>query len=341
MKPFCVILLLLFAVGKPVYSQPAFNGKSFFLDEAPLKVILTADLKYLIKEKVKSDEQKAVFTVLMPDSTYVSEEIKVEARGVMRRKICNLPPLKLNFDNPTSPKLKSLKSLKLVNICRSGSSDEQLLLKEYLIYKMFNLLTDRSFRVRLLYITYKDSEGKIKTDSKYAFVVEDVDVMAKRNDCKEINDLKLTSESTDREQVTLVYLFQYMIGNTDWSVPNNHNIKLIMPKNKANAKPLAVPYDFDFTGLVNADYAVPNEMMDIENVTQRRYRGFPRTHSELQTVIQQFNLQKENIYALVNNCNPLNTASKKEMISYLNEFYGIIKDEKRVKFEFIDNARSQ
>jgi hypothetical protein len=292
MKIFYWFVVMLMTAAMPGYSQKLFVAKSFFLEAAALKVTLKSDLRSLIKEKETAAEQKAIFTVFMADSSVVAAEIKVTARGVSRRKICTLPPLKLEFDNPTSAQFKALKSLKLVKSCRGGNNDEQLLLKEYLVYKMLNVLTERSLRVRLLHITYEDTHGKIKTETSHAFLIEDVDVMAKRNGCKEMNDIKLNPETTDREQMLLVYLFQYMIGNTDWSVLNNHNIKLMMPKEKANARPLAVPYDFDYSGMVNADYAVVDEIMGISDVTQRRYRGFPRPMAELQTVVQVFQQKK-------------------------------------------------
>ena len=341
MKLFYYIVVLLIVAALPGIGQNTIDAKAFFLEEAPLKVVLRSDLKNLIKEKESAADQSALFTVLMPDYSIISAEIKVNARGVTRRKICTVPPLKLDFDTKTSPQLKKLKNLKLVKSCRGGSNDEQLLLKEYLVYKMFNLLTENSFRVRLLHITYEDTQGKIKTETSYAFLMEDVDVMAKRNGCKEMTDVKLNPETTDREQITLVYLFEYMIGNTDWSVLNNHNIKLLMPKEKANAKPLAVPYDFDYSGIVNADYAVPDEMMGISDVTQRRYRGFPRTMAELQAITLLFQQKKDRIYALVNNCQPLSVSNKKKMTAYLDEFYEIISNERKLKYEFIDNARTQ
>lgn len=333
------IVVGLFAGMLQGKGQSVLNAKTLFVDDSVLQVTLSTDVKTLVKEKVSTNNQKGVFAVMMPDSTVLSEEIKVRARGAMRRKTCNFPPLKLSFDNTSLPESKSLKSLKFVKSCRGTSFDEQLLIKEYLIYKMYNVLTELSFRVRLLNLTLQDSEGKMKTEKGFAFLVEDVDVMAKRNGCKEMSEVKINSESTDREQMTLVALFQYMIGNTDWSVPNNHNIKLILPKNKLDAKPLVVPYDFDFAGFVDADYAVPDEMMEILDVKDRRYRGFPRSMEELQTAIQLFNRQKDSIYAVVNNCEPLNAGNKKKAIKYLDAFFEIINNEKSVQREFIDNAR--
>ncbi len=336
-----LVFLLGIAGIQPAKGQQVFDAKTFFTNDTVLQVTLSTNIRNLTSGKIKTEEQKAMFTVSLPGGTTFTEEIRVRPRGVMRRKICNLPPLKLNFNNPASTRLKSLKSLKLVNCCHGGSNDEQLLLKEYLIYKMFNLLTDKSFRARLLYMTYEDSAGRKKTNSQYAFFVEDVDAMAKRNNCLELNNRTLNSSATDREQMTLIAIFQYMVGNTDWSVPNNQNIKLILPKDKTNGQPFVVPYDFDYAGLVNADYAAPAEILPIESVKQRLYRGFARTMDELKTVIQLFNQQKESIYALVNNCEPLKSGSKKEIINYLDEFYATINNDKKVHADFIQNARSQ
>ena len=334
-----LILLCVLSVSLAVYGQPAFDSIRFFLDKNPLNVTLSTDISNLVSGKIKDNYQKAIFTCKLPDSSAVSEEIRISARGHMRRSICHIPPLRLNFHNPTSPKLYSLNSLKLVCACRSSADNQQLLFKEYLIYKIYNLLTEKSFRVRLLNITYEDSKGKKKPSTQYAFVVENVDAMAKRNHCKERKNGKINSEATDREQMTMVAIFEYMIGNTDWSVPGDHNIKLIAPKKDSVARPYAVPYDFDYAGLVNAEYAVPEPKLGIETVLQRLYRGYPRTMDELQAVLEVFKLQKENIYALINDFELLDTRYKKEMTWYLDDFYKIINDATEVKYTFIDNAR--
>ena len=148
-------------------------------------------------------------------------------------------------------------------------------------------------------------------------------------------------EVTDRSQMTIAALFEYMIGNTDWSVAAGHNFKLIQPRDDNYARPFAVPYDFDYSGLVNAEYAVPDQWLNIENVQQRMYRGFPRSMDELNDALGIFKQQKENIYALINNFSLLTSSSKKEMISYLEEFYKIIDNPNLVKSKFSDNARRE
>jgi hypothetical protein len=331
----------LLVVGLGVKGQPAFDSVQFFLDEQPLSVTISTDLAALVNGKVKDAYLPATFSCSLADSSSLSEEIRLQVRGKSRRAICSIPPLRLLFRNPSSPKLQTLNTLKLVNCCRFRSADGQFLLKEYLAYKIYNILTEKSFRVRLLHITFEDSRGKKKPVKQYGFVIENVDALAKRNQCKEVDNVKILPEATDRDQMTLLALFEYMIGNTDWSVPNNHNIKLLQPKKNKTAKPYAVPYDFDNCGLVNPDYAVPDPIMGIESVVQRVYRGFPRTLPELKATIQVYNQQKEKIYSLVKNFQPLNTPVKKDLIRYLDEFYETINEEKEVKYVFIDKARTK
>ena len=337
----CAMLAALIAASFTAKSQSPVDSVQFFLDEQPLTVTLSTDLGNLLSGKIKDEFQNATFTCKLPDSSVVSEVIRLNVRGHSRREICKIPPIRLLFRNASSPRLSSLKTLKLVNVCRFSSADKQLLLKEYLIYKMYNLLTDKSFRVRLLNITFEDSKGSKKPFTQYGFLVENVDVTAKRNKCKEMNNVKIDQETSDRQNMTLVSLFEYMIGNTDWSVWNNHNIKLLYPKKDSVARPFALPYDFDNSGFVNADYAVPDAIMGVETVTQRVYRGFPRTPEELDAAIQIFNSKKDKIYELINNFEPLTANVKKSSISYLDDFYKTINNPKDVKYVFISKARSE
>ena len=232
--------------------------------------------------------------------------------------------------------------LKLVIGCGSNTADEQLVLKEYLVYKIYNLLEEKSFRVRLVRVNYRDINGKIKPFSQYAFFMEDDKDMARRNSCEKREKVQFQTESTDREMMTKVALFQYMISNGDWGVPSNHNIKLIFEKN-AQTVPFVVPYDFDHSGFVNADYALPPELFTerfgVEKVTERVYWGYPRNMDELQTVLKLFRDKKNAITSLITNLQPLTSRTRKGAIDFINEFYGIINDKNQVKTIFIDNAR--
>ena len=335
-------LLLLVSLTGISYAQTTKLDKvQFFTDTSTLPVKLVTNMNRLLANNKKDGYFPANFITRLPDGTEVNEPIRLEFRGHFRRSFCYMPPIKLNFNNPASPVLRTLGSLKLVCACKTFDVYDQYLIREYLIYKIYNLLTDKSFRVRLLDITYQDSSGKKKDLLQHAFLIEDIKDLAKRNKYREWNKSKVNTESTERQQMTLVALFEYMIGNTDWAVPVNHNIKLIQPKNDSTALPEVVPYDFDYSGLVNTDYAVPDEKLEIENVRQRLYRGFPRSIEELTETLQLFKQQKENIYAIINNCPLLKKYNKQDMIDYLNDFYKIIENKNEVQSIFITNARTR
>src|SRR5690348_310966 len=181
---FCILLLIVSNIV--LRAQTPIDSLQFFMDETPFNVTLTTDISKLLNSKMKADYfQKATFSCKLPDSSAVNEEININARGQFRRSYCYMPPLRLNFHNTTSPTLYTLNSLKLVCACRTSAQYEQYLLKEFLIYKIYNLLTEKSFRVRLLHLTMQDSRAKKKPFTQYAFLVESVNAMAKRNNCKE------------------------------------------------------------------------------------------------------------------------------------------------------------
>jgi hypothetical protein len=337
------LLLCILFNSQPAYSQKrAINKVDFFNDDAIINATVEAYWSKLMKQKNKMGQiTPARFITKLPDSTSVNEPMQLEVRGHFRRDYCFVPPLKMIFKKTDTSRMHPLKSIKLVSTCRLSRGYEQYLLKEYLVYKMYNLLTDKSFKVRLLNIDYKDSSEKKDGFTGYAFLIEDLKDMGKRNNCIEWTNGKIFTESTDRKQMTLVALFEYMIGNTDWSVPAPHNIKLIQTKGESSSRPFAVPYDFDYSGIINTDYAVPDRMMNTETVTQRVYRGFSRTQEEIDETLELFRKQKENIYALVNNFELLTNGSRKNMINYLDGFFDMINRPKEVKSVFLDNSRSE
>jgi hypothetical protein len=317
------------------------DSKQFFADESPVNVTITTDIAALQNKKTKEDYVKGIFNWKNPDGSEFNEEIRLHANGVFRRNYCYTPPLRLNFHNPTSPGLYKLNNIKLTCACKKGNYYDQLIFKEYLVNKIYNLITDKSFQVRLAYVTIADDKDKKKPITQYGFFTEDLKEMAKRNQCKALTTVKVSTEGTNRDHMTLVSLFQYMIGNTDWAVPVNHNIRLIVPKADSTANPYAIALDFDASGLVHADYANPDPQLGTETVLERVYRGFPRTMPELEKSLKIFTDKKEKIYSLIKNFTLLNSSNRSEMIDYLDEFYKDISDRKRIQELFIDNARTK
>lgn len=341
MKKIKWLLLVLFSLNLSFSNAQKVDSVKFFAEEAIIQMTLTTDIPKMQKEKGENMFQEASVSLRFPDSTLIEETVTVAPRGHFRREYCSIPPILVDFSNTGSPRLSSLGKLKLVIGCGANGNDEQLVLREYLIYKIYNLLEDKSFRVRLLKVNYRDTKNKVKPFSQYAFLIEDDKDMAKRNNCIKKPKPSYQTESTDRALMTKVAVFEYMISNGDWSVPVNHNIRLIFDKYNNAALPYAVPYDFDHSGFVNASYATPNELLGTETVKERAYRGFPRTMDELKATFEVFNSKKADIIGLINNNSLLQSRNKKELVDYLNEFYDTINDKRQVQNIFIDNARTK
>lgn len=342
-KYFFIAILLVSSLLVKAQTSPIDSIK-FFTDEGLIDITLTTDIRELQTEKGEEVYQDANVNCRFPDSSVIDEKIRIAARGHFRRGFCNIPPLLLNFHNATSPRLSSLGKLKLVIGCGANTADEQLVLKEYLVYKIYNLLEQKSFRVRLVRVNYRDTRNKTRPFSQYAFFIEDDNDMARRNGCEKRDKPSFLTESTDRDMMTKVALFEFMVSNGDWSVPNNHNIKLIFTR-KEQTVPYAIPYDFDHSGFVNADYALPPELFTekfgTEKVTERVYRGYPRTMDELQAALELFRKKKDAINSLIMNFQPLGAKSRKTASDFINEFYRIINDRKQVQDIFIDHARDK
>jgi hypothetical protein len=342
MKPFLFAAwLFLTAIVQNANGQSiVVDRNTFFKDTSLLNATLVVNMtKILNHNNKKGFDITGTFIMTLPDGQKVSEQILVEKRGHFRSDFCYVPPVKLIFNYKDSAKLYALKSMKLVSECKVSQDHEQFLFKEYLAYKIYNLLCSKSFQVRLLNIKWEDTIGKKKAINEYAFLLEDLKDVAARNNCTEWKGKKLNTEQTDRNQMTMVAIFEYMIGNTDWAVTVDHNTRLILSKEDTFSKPYVVPYDFDYSGLVNTYYSIPDEKLEIESVTQRIYRGFPRTMPELQAVLDTFRKQKKNIYDLINNFTYLTPRNRKEMIAFLSEFFDMIENPKLVKNSFIDKAR--
>ncbi|MEO8713301.1 MAG: hypothetical protein ABI405_14310 [Parafilimonas sp.] len=338
-KLFSLFFIVLICVQQPVYTQPApINRNQFFLGDSVINVQLTTDIRKLRADKKKLVWLPAHIVLNFADTLVIDENIRIEPRGIYRKENCDLASLMLDFKTPASPLLSDLKKLKLVGGCHSNDASEDLLLKEYMVYKIYNILSPMSFRVRLLHVTYNDSAQKVKSYTQYAFLIEDVKDLAERNNCKEVKNKTFATEATNRQQISFVSIFEFMIGNTDWAVPNNHNIKLMVPLADTLRSPYPVAYDFDYSGLVGAPYAVPADGLDIKNVRDRYYMGHPRALQELDIITDVFKEKQETIMKYVNDFYVLDPKERKDVANYLDQFYDIIKTESSIKYAFINNA---
>ena len=333
-----ITLVFFIATGSVFGQHQPINRQQFFLSDSIINVKLSTDIRALRNDKNKPVWLPAHITMNFADTLVIDEDIRVEPRGVFRKENCDIASLTLDFNTKASPILSNLKKLKLVGGCRSDYASDELLLKEYLVYKLYNILSVMSFRVRLLHITYNDSRQKVKPYTQYAFLIEDIKDLAERNNCKEIKNKTFGTEATNRQQITFVSIFQYMIGNTDWAVPNYHNIKLLVPRTDTTARPYPVPYDFDYCGVVDAPYAIPSENLEIKNVRERYYRGYERSMEELEQIASIFNDKHSAIIEYINNFYLLSTSDRRDIVKYIEQFYDIIESKSSIRYNFISKA---
>jgi len=274
-------------------------------------------------------------------------EMTAERRGITRQKVCRYPPIKLRFEKEDvkGTTFRGEKSLKMVTHCNKGSIYVQYYVLEMLAYRMYNLITDFSFKVRPLSVTYIDSDSGKESGPEFAFLIEDDSDVAKRNDQDKLDIPKTSPTRLDPEEASNLALFQYMISNLDWAAtygPDTkeccHNVKLI--GHDPETDPIyAVPYDFDSSGLVNAKYAAPPAGLPVGRTTQRLYRGYCIHNPTMPDAKQRFLEQEQAIYALVENDDLLTGSIKKKTLRFLGEFFEILKDESDYQDDIIEQCR--
>lgn len=288
--------------------------------------LLEISLKFDINKykRYKSDTLylPAILTYHLSETDSVVKNLKVRARGNIRRTaICDFPPMMLNFKvtDSVDSEFSGINKLKIVPYCKAGF--EHYILKEYLAYKLFNVVTDHSLRVRLFRITYLNTAREQKPLTQYGFAIEPVEVLEQRTATIEV-ERKLTQRDLRQDMLDRVAVFNYMIGNTDWSVPIHHNVIILQEKENPLANDnLIVAYDFDYSGLVNTNYAVPFTDLPIETVRERLYMAVCRSEERFIEILKEFAEKKDEFYSVVSSFPYLPDKTKAGMIKYLDEFY--------------------
>jgi hypothetical protein len=278
-----------------------------------------------------------------------SFDVGVQRRGASRQVVCNFPPLKLRFDKEASrgTVFEGQKSLKLVTHCDRDNPFELYYVREMLAYRLYNLITDFSLRVRPLSVTYVDSDSRHKDGPRFALLVEDDSDVARRNGQKKINTGSISPQQLHAGQASKLALFEYMIGNADWNALSGpdpdeccDNIKLL-GHDPAKDPIYAIPNDFDSSGFVNAHYARPPAGLPITRVTQRLFRGYCAHNGTLEAARQHFLAKEQDIYQVVATEARLKSAARDESLQYLKGFYAILRDPARFASETAANCRDE
>lgn len=318
-------------------------AQPLFEEHATLAISIDAPLDRISDERDSGEYHEGSLRYTDASGNEQQLDVRLRARGRYRRQknTCEFPPIRLNFKKKQveDTLFAGQDKLKLVAHCKNRSDYyEQLVLKEYLAYRILREMTDWSFRVRLLRITWTDSEKGGKPLERYGFLIEDEDLLGERIGMPPSN-IKSTSPSRlVADHGALIGVFEYLIANTDFSMligPNDeiccHNIVLY----KSDDGHVAIPYDFDFSGLVNAPYAEPNPKLKLRSITVRLYRGRCEHNDELEVAFQKFRDKRDDIYALIDQQPGLSGRTRKAARGYIGDFYKIINDPKRVRARMV------
>ena len=308
------------------------SASPLFEDDAVLAINLSGPFSTLVEEK--ENRAELPFVLRAED---VEHLIKVRVRGKSRLQVCDAPPARLNFvkSKTKDTVFAGQDKLKLVTHCHDSDAAQANVLQEYSAYKMFSLISDVGYKVRLVQVSYSDTEKRLERDSivRYGILIESASELADRVGGKRVQTPGVTLASLDKQQAAKVFLFNYMIGNTDWSLVAAedsdeccHNGHLL----DIDSQRFIVPYDFDQSGLVNARYARPEPALPISRVTQRLYRGYCISTDAIRDALSDIKARRVDILNVIRQLPNLSQKETKATTKYIEKFFDQANDEDRI-----------
>lgn len=310
-----------------------------FASDQPIELRL--DLPFAaVTRGTTPDYQPARLSYKPPGGETIATEVRVRERGKSRRVACSFPPLLLNFRTSTlgGTVFEGQNRLKLVTHCEPRDANSQFVFLEYLAYRVLNLVTDTSLRVRPVTVTYFDTDRGREIAHGPGILLEDEASFAARNGLTSIEDERVERARYDAAALGLVEAFEYFVGNTDWSAfagPAGgkccHNV---VPLARADGVLLPIIYDFDSSGIVDPPYALPDQRLRIASVRTRVYRGPCRDVAALRATFAPFEAKRAEIRALYQQYAPLASKSRDRALGYIDDFYAVLADPKNVERAF-------
>ena len=322
------------------------SDDTLFASNDPLVLRLEAPFSAIKNKKAKPEYVDGKLK-LQEGGVEKTFDVRVRARGHSRREVCDFPPLLLNFKTSDlkGSVLEGENKLKLVTHCMATSTFDQFLRLEYLSYRTLNLLTDMSLRARPLTVTYYDTDRKRQLDVRPGLFIEDEEAFAERKGLTQAELPRIESKQYDRDALGLVSMFEYFIGNTDWSAvlgsqgsPCCHNI---VPYQRPDGVLVPVPYDFDSSGIVNTPYALPDQRLKINTVRQRIYRGTTcESLDDLESRFVKFDAVKPQLLELFSASSGLDKGQAAGATVYINQFFDTRSDPKKVERAFRSGCKN-
>jgi hypothetical protein len=332
---------LALAFAAPAHAQKA--EKPLFAASDPIHIVIQAPLSTITRNREGHDTIAGALT----DPNGQSSPISLALRGITRRtsETCDFPPLRVDFTAPPPPTslFGGQKKLKLVTHCRNPASFQQYLLLEYAAYRMYNLLTPMSFRVRLANIDYRDASGR-PIISRVGYFLEDLSDVAHRNGLKVVHaGERIPVSYLSPADAGRYALFEHLLGNHDWSMRAGpvgkdccHNAELVGAA--APGATIPIPYDFDFSGYVNAPYATPPAELDISDVRQRVYRGYCIHNASVLAAAREMRALHPQIIGVLSQVPGLEPATQQRASAYLEKFFADIATDGNVSSKVINRC---
>lgn len=346
------VLVAIFAIGSAHAEPKASGAKShaetprLFDAQEPLAIDIEADWRSVQRDRDAVRNTYPATLSYTAASGAVSLPIELETRGRSRllKETCTFPPLLLGFSKESrkGTLFRGIGELKLVTHCQTSVSYEQNLLLEYLVYRSYALLTDHSYRVRLLHVRYLDPGGKKPRIERFGFVIEDASNLAKRLHGESVRESTIDPSQLDAAAASRAEMFFYMIGMTDFSMvarpdgPCCHNARALRVEGGAL---IPVPFDFDQTGVVDPKYALPDPRLKLRGVTQRKFRGVCREPAMHEVAIAQLREKRAEMTALFEAQEGLASVRRQKALAYLDEFFRWASDPARVRKTLTEECR--
>lgn len=331
MRTLLISILFVFA-GFPLLSQqedvPSYEDtvavyENLFSEEEPLQLILKFDVQALKRTKQNDVYHDAEMTNVVSKEFQVTNSVQVKAIGTFGRDICTMPSIWLNIGHAgiKADSLQDVVRMKMVVRCKNAAQYEPYVLREYLVYKIYNIITPLSYRVRLVKLTIIDTGKGNEVTEDWAFLQEPDELMSQRLNVQMIKNDKFSMSNVNPEVINSLSMFQYMIGNTDYSVTGQHNLQIMTIKEYGPTGFIPVPYDFDYSGLVNTDYAAPSEALGTTSVQERYYLGPCRPKQVHEETIQELAQFYDEIMEYINDFEYLDDKEKADMKEYLDGYF--------------------
>lgn len=336
-----LVALPICAIGQSAQTPVTAEKKALF-DYLPCdkttELTITANFDSIKANIRNKDYEHGFLEIKLGKKSSLNLAVKLRPRGKSRRMMCDFPPLKLKFDKESldSNGLQPYNEFKLVTHCSDSENSNVNIFREYLTYQLFNLLTPFSFKASLVKITYKNTGKSFKKTTQYGIIIEDAKSMASRNNCHTMSQKIIPLDSLHVNQEKITSVFQYMIGNADWSYIMARNTELIQLD---DGRIVPVPYDFDYAGLVSAPYARANSALGQKTVRDRVYLGNVTGYEELRAILTYFGTKRTEMMEKIDNFKQLDTEARQDMMEYLEEFFEMSYDKNKVETVMLAGIR--